>query len=37
MSMIRNLSKEKSVNAQILIRNYLMERFLERFTPPDTL
>lgn len=30
--LIRNLSKEKSANAQILIRNYMMERFLERIS-----
>ena len=28
--MIRNLSKKKSADAQILMRNYMMERFLER-------
>ena len=28
--LIRNLSKKKSVDAQILMRNYMMERFLER-------
>lgn len=28
--MIRNLSKEKAADAQILMRNYMMERFLER-------
>ena len=27
---IRNLSKDKSADAQILMRNYMMERFLER-------
>lgn len=26
----RNLSKKKSADAQILMRNYMMERFLER-------
>ena len=30
--LIRNLSKEKSADAQILIRNYMMERFLERIS-----
>ncbi|MDD3138012.1 MAG: nucleotidyl transferase AbiEii/AbiGii toxin family protein [Lachnospiraceae bacterium] len=30
--LIRNLSKEKSSDAQILIRNYMMERFLERIS-----
>jgi len=28
--LIRNLSKKNVVNAQILMRNYMMERFLER-------
>ncbi len=27
--LIRNLSREKSADAQILMRNYMMERFLE--------
>lgn len=30
--LIRNLSKEKSADAQILIRNYMMERFLVRIS-----
>ena len=30
--LIRNLSKKKSADAQILIRNYMMERFLERIS-----
>ena len=30
--LIRNLSKENRVEAHILIRNYMMERFLERMT-----
>ena len=30
--LIRNLSKKKSADAQILMRNYMMERFLERIT-----
>lgn len=29
---IRNLSKEKSADAQILMRNFMMERFLERIS-----
>lgn len=29
--LIRNLSKEKSADAQILIRNYMMERFRRTF------
>lgn len=27
--LIRNMSKKKSADAQILMRNYMMERFLE--------
>ena len=27
--LIRNLSREKSADAQILMRNYMMERFLD--------
>ncbi len=30
--LIRNLSKKKSADAQILIRNYMMECFLERIS-----
>lgn len=30
--LIRNLSKEKSADAQIMMRNYMMERFLERIS-----
>lgn len=30
--LIRNLSKRKSADAQILMRNYMMERFLERIS-----
>ena len=30
--LIRNLSKNKSADAQILMRNYVMERFLERIS-----
>lgn len=30
--LIRNLSKKKSADAQILLRNYMMERFLERMS-----
>ena len=30
--LIRNLSKKKSSDAQILMRNYMMERFLERIS-----
>ncbi len=32
---IRNLSKKKSADAQILMRNYMMERFLERISLSD--
>ncbi len=31
-ALIRNLSKEKSADAQVLMRNYMMERFLERMS-----
>ena len=30
--LIRNLSKGKSADAQLLMRNYMMERFLERIS-----
>lgn len=30
--LIRNLSKKKSADAQLLMRNYMMERFLERIS-----
>lgn len=30
--LIRNLSRDKSADAQILMRNYMMERFLERIS-----
>lgn len=33
--LIRSLSKEKSADAQILMRNYMMERFLERISLSD--
>lgn len=29
-SLIRNIAKEKNIDAQILLRNYMLERFLER-------
>lgn len=32
---IRNLAKNKSADAQILMRNYMMERFLERISISD--
>ena len=31
-ALIRNLAKEKEVNAQILLRNYMLERLLERIS-----
>lgn len=31
-ALIRNLSKEKKINAQILLRNYMLERLLERIS-----
>ena len=33
--LIRNLSKKKSADAQILMRNYMMERFLERISQSE--
>jgi predicted nucleotidyltransferase component of viral defense system len=33
--LIRNLSKKKSADAQILMRNYMMERFLERISASE--
>ena len=30
--LIRNLSTKKSADAQLLMRNYMMERFLERIS-----
>ena len=30
--LIRNLSKKNATDAQILMRNYMMERFLERIS-----
>lgn len=34
-ALIRNLVKEKSADAQLLLRNYMMERFLERVAVSD--
>ena len=31
-ALIRNLSKKKNINAQILLRNYFHERLLERIS-----
>ena len=33
--LIRNLSREKSADAQLLMRNYMMERFLERLAQSE--
>ena len=30
--LIRNLSKDKSADTQIMLRNHMMERFLERLS-----
>jgi predicted nucleotidyltransferase component of viral defense system len=30
--LIRNLAKQKDINAQILLRNYMLERLLERIS-----
>jgi predicted nucleotidyltransferase component of viral defense system len=30
--LIRNMAKEKGINAQILLRNYMLERLLERIS-----
>ena len=30
--LINNISKEKNINAQILLRNYMLERLLERIS-----
>ena len=29
-ALVRNLSKEKNIEAEIVLRNFMMERFLER-------
>lgn len=34
-ALIRNLAKEKEVNAQILLRNYMLERLLERISKSE--
>lgn len=31
-ALIRNISKQKKVNAQILLRNFMLERLLERIS-----
>lgn len=33
--LIRNLAKQKEINAQILLRNYMLERLLERISRSD--
>lgn len=33
--LINNLAKDKNINAQILLRNYMMERILERIALSD--
>lgn len=30
--LIKNMAKEKDINAQILLRNYMLERLLERIS-----
>lgn len=30
--LIKNMAKENSINAQILLRNYMLERLLERIS-----
>ncbi|AJD90299.1 hypothetical protein JMA_09820 [Jeotgalibacillus malaysiensis] len=34
-ALIRNLAKEKNINAQILLRNYMLERLLERISKSE--
>ncbi len=34
-SLIRNISKEKNVNPQIVLRNYMLERLLERISKSE--
>lgn len=31
-ALVRNLSKTTNIEAEIILRNYMMERFLERIT-----
>ena len=35
-SLIRNISKEKNVNPQIVLRNYMLERLLERISKSES-
>lgn len=32
---IRNLAKEKDMSAQVILQNYMFERFLERLSKSD--
>ena len=32
---IRNLAKEKDMSAQVILQNYMLERFLERLSKSD--
>ena len=32
---IRNLAKEKDISAQVILQNYMFERFLERLSKSD--
>src|SRR5699024_647034 len=34
-ALIKNLAKEKEINAQILLRNYMLERLLERISSSE--
>ena len=34
-ALVRNLSKEKNVEAEVILRNFMMERFLERISISD--
>ena len=34
-ALIRNLSKQSNVEAEILLRNFMLERFLERIAGSD--
>lgn len=32
---IKNISKEKNISAQLVLQNYMMERFIERISLSD--
>lgn len=32
---IKNIAKEKKISAQLVLQNYMMERFLERISVSD--